>query len=90
MTKINKSDLIERVKNLPFSPSTATAQQVVDTVLDAIRDEVVAGNTVTLRGFGTFALRQRQARTGRNPSTGLPIDIAASAAMVFKAAKVGA
>lgn len=87
MNRINKSDLVDRVRNLPFSPSVATAQLIVDTILDAIREEVAAGRTVALRGFGTFSLRKRAGRIGRNPRTGEAIEIAASEGMVFKPGK---
>ena len=80
MPKINKSDLIQRVKNLPFRPSTALATEIVDTLLDAIQSEVMAGNKVALRGFGTFSLRQRAARVARNPRTGAEVLVAASEA----------
>lgn len=90
MNRINKSDLIERVRNLPFGLSATSAQTVIDTLLGAIQDEVAAGNTVTLRGFGTFILRERDARIGRNPRTGAEMEIPASSSMAFKAAKVGA
>ena len=67
--------------------SKAAASRSVDTVLDAITAALKDGNSVTLVGFGTFSTRRREARTGRNPRTGEPIQIGASNLAVFKAGK---
>jgi DNA-binding protein HU-beta len=62
------------------------AQAAVDAVLEVIIEEVAAGHPVTLAGFGTFEARSRAARTGRNPRTGEPMEIAAARVPAFKAA----
>lgn len=54
-----------------------------------IADEVSAGRDVRIHGFGTFKLKERPERKGRNPSSGEEITIAASKVMVFKATKFG-
>lgn len=59
----------------------------LDTLLDAITQRTAAGEKVIIRGFGTFQMKSRAARTGRNPQTGLPVDIPASTTLTFKAAK---
>jgi DNA-binding protein HU-beta len=56
-------------------------------VLEVITGSLKQGNAVTLVGFGTFNVRRREARTGRNPRTGEPIQIKASNLAVFKAGK---
>ena len=63
----------------------AAADKVVSAVLDAIGAELANGNKVSFPGFGTFEVRERAARTGRNPQTGAEIQIAASKAPAFKA-----
>lgn len=63
----------------------AAADKVVSAVLDAIGAELEKGEKVSFPGFGTFEVRERAARTGRNPQTGAEIQIAASKAPAFKA-----
>lgn len=63
------------------------AAQAVDAVFEAITNEVVAGNKVTVTGFGTFEPKAREARQGRNPQTGEAITIPAHTAVTFKAGK---
>ena len=65
--------------------SQASAEAALDAVLEVIVDEVAAGRPVTLVGFGTFEARDRAARTGHNPRTGEPMEIAASRVPAFKA-----
>ncbi|RCK70302.1 MULTISPECIES: HU family DNA-binding protein [Desertihabitans] len=61
------------------------ADKAVSAVLDAIAGELAKGEKVSLPGFGTFEVRERAARTGRNPQTGEEIQIAASKVPAFKA-----
>ena len=83
---MNKSELIEKVAgNADISKSAAT--NAVKTILDSIRDSLKAGQQVTLVGFGTFLVRERSARIGRNPRTGETLQIQASKAPAFKAGK---
>lgn len=63
----------------------AAADKVVSSVLEAISAELGKGEKVSFPGFGTFEVRDRSARTGRNPQTGAEIQIAASKAPAFKA-----
>ncbi len=83
---MNKSELIDAVTE-NADVSKAKAGQVVDAALDAIAAALKDGDTVALMGFGTFSVREREARTGRNPRTGESIEIAASRTPVFKAGK---
>lgn len=63
------------------------AKAAVDAVLSTIASEVAAGNEVNLSGFGKFSRSERAARQGKNPATGETIQIAASKAVKFSAAK---
>ena len=83
---MNKAELTDAVANAA-DISKAAASRSVDTVLDVITEALKSGNSVTLVGFGTFSTRRREARTGRNPRTGEPIQIGASNLAVFKAGK---
>lgn len=83
---MNKAELIEAVAEAA-DISKAGAARAVDAVLDSITTAMKKGDQVTLVGFGTFLVRERAARTGRNPKTGEPINIAAAKVPSFKAGK---
>lgn len=81
---MNKSELADSVAAATGS-SKADAQRSVDAVLDSISGALSNGDKVALTGFGTFEVRNRAARTGRNPQTGETIQVAASKVPAFKA-----
>ena len=83
---MNKSDLIEAVAEAA-DISKAAAGRAVDAMTVTIADALKGGKTVSLIGFGTFAVKERAARTGRNPKTGETIAIGASKSPAFKAGK---
>ena len=83
---MNKADLIEAVAQ-DLELSKAAAERSVNTILETIKKGVRKDKLVQLIGFGTFAIRQRKARTGRNPQTGEEIKIKASKSVAFKAGK---
>jgi len=82
---MNKADLIAEVqKQLGNECSRAHAERVVNSVLDSIGTGLKKDKAVQLVGFGTFAVKNRKARLGRNPATGAQIKIAASHTVGFK------
>ena len=83
---MNKTDLIDAVAS-EADVSKAEAARVVDALIDSITRALKKGDTVTLVGFGTFQVRERAARSGRNPKTGETIKIDASKNPAFKAGK---
>mgnify|MGYP001824515296 FL=1 len=83
---MNKSDLIEAMAD-SADISKAAAGRALDGLIEAITDAVKNDDSVSIVGFGTFLLRERAARTGRNPKTGGTIEIAASKTPAFKAGK---
>ncbi len=83
---MNKGEFVDAVA-AKGSMSKADAATAVDAVLDSVMDAMQNGDQVTLVGFGTFLVRKREARTGRNPRTGEPLQIAASNVPSFKAGK---
>jgi DNA-binding protein HU-beta len=83
---MNKSDLIDAMvaaSGIKKTEAGSAFDGLVAAVIKGLRD----GETVSIPGFGSFVLRERAARTGRNPKTGESIAIAASRAPVFKAGK---
>lgn len=83
---MNKSELVEAVAGATdFSKADST--RVVEGVIAAITEALKSGDQVTIVGFGTFLVRKREARAGRNPRTGEPIQIKASNVPAFKAGK---
>ena len=83
MTKV---ELVDRAAN-PLCLTKADAGRALEAILDAIAAELAAGHKVTITGFGTFEVRNRQARMGRNPQSGEPIHIPATKVPHFKAGK---
>ena len=83
---MNKTELIKKVA-AENELSQKAAAAVVDSVLNTVVDTVAAGEAVALLGFGTFSVKHRDARMGRNPATGKSMEFAASNTPVFKAGK---
>ena len=84
---MNKTQLIEAIAQ-DTTLTKAEATRALNAMTDAITVALVEGDTVQLTGFGCFLVRERVARTGRNPQTGEAIQIAASKVVAFKAGKV--
>jgi DNA-binding protein HU-beta len=83
---MNKSDLVDAIAE-SAGLSKADAGRAVDGFVDTVTSALKSGDGVSLVGFGTFSVRDRAARTGRNPRTGETIQIAASKNPAFKAGK---
>ena len=83
---MNKTELIDAVAEAA-DLTKAESSRAVDAVVAAVTKALKDGDAVTLVGFGTFQVRDRAARTGRNPKTGDTIKIAASKNPSFKAGK---
>ncbi|MBP5661761.1 MAG: HU family DNA-binding protein [Clostridia bacterium] len=83
---MNKADLINALaaKN---EISKKDAEKAVNGILDLIQGALKKGEKVQIMGFGSFEVKKRAARTGKNPATGATIKIKASKAVVFKAGK---
>ncbi|MGP9679443.1 HU family DNA-binding protein [Halomonas sp. AOP27-A1-41] len=83
---MNKSELIEAIAASADIPKAA-ATRALDAMVESVTDSLRKGESVSLVGFGTFAIKERAARTGRNPQTGQPIEIKAAKVPGFKAGK---
>ena len=83
---MNKSQLIEKIA-AGADISKAAAGRALDAFTDAVTSALKDGDQVALVGFGTFSVRERAARSGRNPQTGATIQIPAAKVPGFKAGK---
>lgn len=84
---MTKAELVEKIYQKAGLPSKAKAEEALDTMIACLRDALVAGDTVTFTGFGSFKVNTRAARKGRNPRTGEEIDIPASKVIKFTPGK---
>jgi len=83
---VNKADLVDAIAE-SSDISKAAATRALDATINSITEALKSGGSVSLVGFGTFSVKDRAARTGRNPQTGAPIQIAAAKVPGFKAGK---
>ena len=84
---MNKGELVEKIAT-DAQLSKASANRALDAFMEAVSESLKKGDPVALVGFGTFSVRDRAARKGRNPQTGVEIQISASKVPGFKAGKV--
>ncbi|MGC1854263.1 MAG: HU family DNA-binding protein [Candidatus Aquirickettsiella sp.] len=83
---MNKSDLVDVIVEAAQVPKNV-AGKTLEKILESIKNALCKGEDVSLVGFGTFCVRQRKARTGRNPKTGESLQIKASKVVAFKPGK---
>lgn len=84
---MNKAGLVSAIAE-SANISKVVAGQALDGIIDAITSSLQKGEPVSLIGFGTFAVKKRAERAGRNPKTGEPIKIAAAKIPNFRAGKM--
>ena len=86
---MTKSDLVTEVSQA-IGPRITKVECgiVVDTLISSIMDALQRGNSIEIRGFGTFKVRDRKARVGQNPSTGEPVAIPARRLPVFTPSRI--
>ncbi|HCJ7406209.1 HU family DNA-binding protein [Pseudomonas aeruginosa] len=83
---MNKQELINHIAE-SADITKAVAGKALDAVIESVTSALKAGDTVTLVGFGSFLVKERAAREGRNPQTGKPVQIAAAKIPGFKPGK---
>ena len=83
---MNKTQLIQKIAEND-NMTKKDAEAALNAVVAAITDAVAAGEKVQVSGFGSFDVKARDARTGRNPKTGEAVEIAASKRIIFTAAQ---
>ena len=81
-----KADIVDRVVDLAQVPR-AKAATAVETVIEAMRSALGAGDRIELRGFGVFQVKRRKRGIGRNPKTGVEVSIPPGKAVRFKPGK---
>jgi len=84
---MKKKEFVAKVSE-KLGVSAAQASRIVDAVVDVVTDALARHDSVSLQGFGTFEVRERAARIGRNPRTGEAVEIAASKYPAFKPGKL--
>jgi DNA-binding protein HU-beta len=83
---MNKAGIVDAVHE-KLGGTKVSAEQAVETVIDSIVSSLKKGDEVSIAGFGTFIVKNRAARTARNPRTGEPVKVAATKVPKFKASK---
>ena len=83
---MTKAELVEKVSDKIHLTKKQT-ELIVNTVFQSITDSLSDGKKVELRGFGSFRIRERNARVGRNPKSGAQVDVPAKRVPFFKAGK---
>jgi len=86
-TSMTKSELILRIGRLSPHLHYRDAERIVATIFDEIATALARGDRVELRGFGSFAIKHRDARTGRNPRTGAIVEVSHKVIPFFKTGK---
>lgn len=84
---MTKHDLIEEVARLYPRYSRRDAEVIVNSVFDSMAQALHQGERIEIRGFGSFVVKQRQAREGRNPKTGRIVSVPAKRVPFFKVGK---
>lgn len=82
-----KSELIQEIAMRHPHLFHRDVERIVNTIFDEITNAMAEGNRVELRGFGAFSTKQRDARMGRNPRTGVPVKVEAKRVPFFKTGK---
>jgi len=84
---MTKAELIDRVSEQIQTLTKRQTEIIVNAVFNSIKDTLANGEKIEIRGFGSFRLRQRRSREGRNPKTGTPVSVPAKRVPFFKAGK---
>lgn len=86
-TSMTKSELIQRLAEANPHLYLRDVERIVTTIFDEITDALASGDRVELRGFGAFSVKERGARTGRNPRTGAAVEVPSKFIPYFKTGK---
>lgn len=84
---MTKADMIEKIQEKVNGLTRRETEIVINSIFDSIRDALARGDKVEIRGFGSFRLRGRRERVGRNPKTGEHVNVPAKKVPFFKAGK---
>ena len=84
---MTKAELVDKIAEKKSRLTRKDVEAVVNTVLDSIKDALSKEDKVEIRGFGSFRIRHRRAKTGRNPKTGETVSVPPKKVPFFKAGK---
>ncbi len=84
---MTKTDLIEKVSLQTDGLTKKQTEIIVNMLFDSIKDALAGGDKIEIRGFGSFRIRQRRTREGRNPKTGQNVSVPEKRVPFFKAGK---
>ena len=84
---MTRSELVLRLLELHPTLYQRDIDKIIDTIFGEISDALVRGDRIELRGFGAFSVKERAARTGRNPRTGQSVEVDPKRMPFFKAGK---
>jgi len=84
---MTKAELIEEVAGKVKSLTKRQTEIIINAILDGVKDTLARGDKIEIRGFGSFRLRDRRTREGRNPKTGTTVQVPAKRVPFFKAGK---
>ncbi len=84
---MTKMDIIQNISD-KLEVSKVDSTQLVESVLTIMKEQLCKGDTVKISGFGNFSVRSKKARKGRNPQTGVEMEICARKVLTFKASNI--
>jgi len=84
---MTKAELVEKVSERVDGLTKKQTEVIINTVFDGIKHALASGEKIEIRGFGSFRIRARKQREGRNPKTGAPVSVPAKKVPFFKAGK---
>ncbi len=84
---MTKAELVEKVSEKVDGLTKKQTEVIINTIFDSIKDALSSGDKIEIRGFGSFKIRSRKMREGRNPKTGTPVSVPAKKVPFFKAGK---
>ena len=84
---MTKAELVEKVSDKVDGLTKKQTEVIINTIFDSIKNALSKGDKIEIRGFGSFKIRSRKQREGRNPKTGSPVSVPAKKVPFFKAGK---
>jgi integration host factor subunit beta len=84
---MTKAELVEKVSEKVDGLTKKQTEIIINTIFDSVKDALAKGDKIEIRGFGSFKIRSRKQREGRNPKTGSPVSVPAKKVPFFKAGK---
>ncbi len=84
---MTKAELVEKVSDKVDGLTKKQTEVIINTIFDSVKEALAVGDKIEIRGFGSFKIRSRKEREGRNPKTGSPVSVPSKKVPFFKAGK---